>query len=381
MYNNFESMKGSLLEQICAVLDKHKIAYEKSGVQKNLDAFCENKATLLNLLRKHPNWNENALAVIFDAGDIRTRSEEEIEKRRLELESIAAKCFENGSDDGNEFFSDESVAKFKKALKYLCDQPRFVTDSFAARNIKRNTGIDCKVGQRASRIIDKLCKEYEIGEHKDYFSVFARLADALNPLAIEHKAVLSLHPCDFLEMASGEGWLSDFRLDAQKNKGEYIAGIFAHMNDSGSMVFYTVDNAVTAQYSDAAKINSEIFCYENGILLQARLYPEHSDEAAKTTFRNLVQKIMAECLEQPNLWLLKKAQYSVNQAYKTIGTISKSDDFCKDKFRPTISLLKNRHPDGITPSTSKLVIGHEAYCLKCGNAVVAGHRVYCASCA
>jgi hypothetical protein len=272
------------------------------------------------------------------------------------------------------------LARFKKALKYLCDHPRFVENKSDEKKIQQNTGASCKVGQRISRVVDNLCKNYGIYGHKDYFSVFAPLADALNPLAIEHKAVLSLNPCDFLEM-SNEGWASDFRLGVPDNRGTSVAGIFSFLNDCASMVFYTVDNAVTAQYSDATKINSEIFCYENGILLQARLYPEHSDEATKTTFRNLVQKIMAECLEQPNLWLLKKTQYSVNQAYRTIGTISKSDDFCKDKYRPTISLLKNRHPDGITPSTSKLVIGHEAYCLKCGNAVIAGHRVYCESCA
>ena len=41
--------------------------YTEYGIKKNVEAWLTNKAPLFDLLRKHPNWNEEAKAIIIPA--------------------------------------------------------------------------------------------------------------------------------------------------------------------------------------------------------------------------------------------------------------------------------------------------------------------------
>lgn len=108
-----------------------------------------------------------------------------------------------------------------------------------------------RTGAKASRIINRLClkfhldqieEEAEAGEPdnrymrtvKPYNALFARLADALNPAHIEKTAVLSIHPCDFLEMSNRDNtWSSCHCLE----RGSYHGGCQSYMGDAVSMIF------------------------------------------------------------------------------------------------------------------------------------------------
>jgi len=77
--------------------------------------------------------------------------------------------------------------------------------------------------------LDQIEEEAEAGEPdnrymrtvKPYNALFARLADALNPAHIEKTAVLSIHPCDFLEMSNRDNtWSSCHCLE----RGSYHGG-------------------------------------------------------------------------------------------------------------------------------------------------------------
>ena len=59
-------MNENIAEQVLGVLDKYKKDYSQSGVMDNLNSWEASKSPLINMLRKHPNWNEDALAVIFE---------------------------------------------------------------------------------------------------------------------------------------------------------------------------------------------------------------------------------------------------------------------------------------------------------------------------
>lgn len=50
-----------------------------------------------------------------------------------------------------------------------------------------------------------------------------------------------------------------------------------------------------------------MFFYKDGALFQSRLYPADTGNAADVSelFRHLVQKAVARCLREPNLWYLK----------------------------------------------------------------------------
>ena len=98
---------------------------------------------------------------------------------------------------------------------------------------------------------------------KPYNALFARLADALNPAHIEKTAVLSIHPCDFLEMSNRDNtWSSCHCLE----RGSYHGGCQSYMGDAVSMIFFTVSDEYTQDFHTAPRITREIFCYKDNVL-------------------------------------------------------------------------------------------------------------------
>ena len=376
MFNIYETMKGTLTDQMCAILGEHGIGFNKVGVEKNLDCYGKNKVSLLDLLRKHPRWNDDALGIIFEPGDIRASDDADVVSLRTELERIAKEVFAGNTAK----FTDDDISKFTDALNILCNEGQLIINDATVNRIYELTDVRCEVGQRTSRVINKLCKNYDVVNHKDYITVFTPLADALNPLSIKQTAVLSLHPCDFLRVSEGNGWSSRFRLGTQDSRGNLIAGTLSYMNDAVSMVFYTVDEVCKAPYFKGCKNNSQIFSYCRGALHQSRLYPNFTDEPVNTTYRNIVQHIIAECLGEPNLWRLFKLGYANDSIFKTDHALYLCDDYTDKRYGARLSLLKTTYPKGLPQASQRFVVGNVAYCVKCGNRIVDKHRLHCNVC-
>jgi hypothetical protein len=47
------------------VMHKYQKRFGEAGVMANLNTWAQKKATLLSLLRNHPNWNEAEKAIVF----------------------------------------------------------------------------------------------------------------------------------------------------------------------------------------------------------------------------------------------------------------------------------------------------------------------------
>lgn len=122
-------------------------------------------------------------------------------------------------------------------------------------------------GQKTSRIIGKLCRSFGVDGHERYNAVFAQLSDSLNPLQMLKTALLSLHPCDFLEMSNKDNtWTSCHNLES----GSYQAGTLSYMTDDVSMIFFTVDPEVKDHYYRAPRRSRQMFstrikrCFNQG---------------------------------------------------------------------------------------------------------------------
>ena len=146
----------------------------------------------------------------------------------------------------------------------------------------------------------------EIKEYSEYEREFAKFADAINPLTIKRHTCLSLHPVDFLLQSNGNSWRSCHYIgDNADDAGCYCTGTVSYMLDPTSMVFYTVSGTYDGDYIEhEKKITRNMFAYENGILLQQRIYPQATDgsDDIYKQYRNIVQEIFAYCEDQPNLW-------------------------------------------------------------------------------
>lgn len=357
-------MNEKIKEQVCAVLDKYDKGFSASGVLANLEHWQNNKGWLVELLRRHSNWNEDALAVLFEVTHSREIERSTVNSYKYELGQLI-NDLDVSEDDRNQFI----YALDAVALTYSKTMPGADT----AALVKEKCGVSCSVGQKTSRIINAICKRYGLDQHPEYNARFARLADSLNPIQVKRTALLSVHPCDYLEMSNrSNSWSSCHCLD----DGEYHGGTLSYMNDGCSMIFYTVDDDVIGDFHTAPKRTRQVFCYSDGILLQSRLYPQTDDNDARDMYRNIVQRTIADCLELPNLWTLKREHDEVVRRVCTHDDALHYRDYEYKCYHANISLLKDMGADDY----NTILVGHTAYCLDCSKPVSENNTTYCDYC-
>ena len=331
----------------------------------NLKSWASNKGWLVELLRRHPNWNEKALAVIHEVTHSREIERSTVNYHKYELMQLMDVL--DLSNDGR--------LKLHGALDTITGTySKTLPDTDRAIIVKEYCGVHCAVGQKTSRIINAICKKYGLDKHPEYNAKFAQLADSLNPLQIKRTALLSVHPCDYLEMSNRDNsWNSCHCLEG----GEYHAGTLSYMNDACSTIFYTVDDGITESFYSFPKRTRQVFCFQNGILLQSRLYPSSDDNDTRDIYRNIVQKILADCLMVPNLWTLKREQEEIRHRISTHDDALHYPDYDHMCYRPNISLPKDANID----EDESIIIGHTAYCLDCSETIRENNTLHCDHCA
>jgi hypothetical protein len=358
-------MIESVIESVCGVLDRYDKSYTRSSVTVNLNRWKENKGWLIELLRRHPNWNEEALAVIFDVTESREIDTHTVCSYKNNLFDIF-KELDTADEDRSNFYAAIDLATGSHS--------KILSNDNVVTNIKHYTGIPFVTGQKTSRVINKICQRYNLDKHPEYNAHFARLADSLNPIKIKRKALLSVHPCDYLEMSNRDNsWTSCHCL----NGGAYHGGALSYMNDECSMIFYTVDDDVEGEYYQSPKRTRQVFCFNSGILLQSRLYPNTDDEEARNTYRNIVQHTIADCLTLPNLWTLKRDHSEVSTRVDTFEDSLHYPDYDYECFKANVSILKDAHAG----DADYILIGYTAYCINCSQPVSEAGSMYCSECA
>lgn len=357
-------MDEKINREVCAVLDKYEKSYTNGGVVANLEAWRNNKGWLVELLRRHPNWNEDALAVVFEVTHSRRIDRSTVNFHKDELGRLI-NALDMPDDDRHKFI------RSLDAVALTCSKTLPGADIAAL--VKEHSGVACSVGQKNSRIINAICKRCGVDRHPEYNARFAKLADSLSPMQVKRTALLSVHPCDYLEMSNRKNsWSSCHRLDG----GEYHGGTLSYMNDGCSMIFYTVDDGVTEEFHAAPKRTRQVFCFNSGILLQSRLYPQSDDDEIREMYRNIVQRTLAYCLTLPNLWTLKREQGEVYNRVRTHDDALHYRDYEYESYKPNISRLKGTDiTDG-----DHMLVGHTVYCLDCSQPVSETNTVYCDSC-
>lgn len=353
-----------LKKQFYDVMHKYRKSFSKDGVQKNLDEWYRNKAQLLTLLRRHPNWKEQEKAVEIMYDEVRGIDSSCVQEAVFEMKELAGLAGLTG----------EARNHFEVALEAATGDYQRIPMEDRLPTIRTYGGIDCAPGQKASRIVNRLCLKFGLDRYTEdkqekspdgvvttravhpYNAIFARLSDALNPGAVQQKALLSIHPCDFLEMSNTDNtWHSCHNLD----DGEYQGGTLSYMCDEVSMVFYTVSNDVSKDFHKEPHITREIYCYSNGTLLQSRLYP--SDRAdQRERYLELVQDVIAACLDVPGKWATQAVTDGDGKFWRSGERSLQYRDY--DYGYAIVSLLQRED----LYSDELFDIGHKAYCVCCG---------------
>lgn len=265
---------------------------------------------------------------------------------------------------------------------------QYIDDEIVAKLDEICPSIHAHKGQKMSRVVNKLLSYIGYDKLPDYNRMFAKYADALNPLQITRHTVLSVNPLDYLTMSFGNSWASCHTIDKENKRGMpnsyegmYSSGTVSYMLDSPSMVFYTVDASYDGnEFWNEPKINRQMFHWGEDKLIQGRLYPQDNDgnNSVYTPYREIVQSIMSELFGFTNLWTASRGTGASAKYVVSEGTHYK-DYECYDNC--TLSRPKgNENENDIT-------IGHDPICIDCGeehdeqdNISCCANKLFCAHC-
>lgn len=253
---------------------------------------------------------------------------------------------------------------------YVYESDR-VDENFAALINTNLPEIRARVGQKTTKIVGKIMKYYNIDKHADYTKKFAAYCDAINIIKITRHTILSVHPCDYLTMSFGNSWSSCHTIDkldlrdkgGDSYEGMYSSGTMSYMLDQSSFVLYTTDAKLPpdAEMQKYDKINRCMFHVMNERIVQGRCYPQSEDgnNGLYTQFRNLVQKVMSELWEIPNMWTIRRE----SKMTKLIGT---SGTHYPDYIHFSDCNMSVFSETKIPNRYDVVKIGHDPICVECG---------------
>lgn len=438
-YELSKEEKDTLRKEMMTLLKEFDYKPSEFAVNKIIDEWVKNKGWLINVFKKHPNYN-GKFQIAFDSDYNRVSdknivhkfsnylydiSKEMLKKERVigafsykeiryhlsKLDDVISYMQNINSISGyNVSVNGRTLAETKKEYdrwkvkynEYRSLEEIYITNGTAYdresyRNIssmdnissiiygyydhiandefaRRINGYFPKVkavaGQKVSRIVNKLCKQLGLDKHPDFNREFAKYSDAINPLAIKRHTVISCHPIDYLTMSFGNSWASCHTIDKSNKRkmpndysGCYSSGTLSYMLDGSSFVYYTVDKDYNGnEYELQDKINRNMFHIGEDKLIQARVYPQSTDgeEGIYKQIREICQKVIADCLEVPNMWKNEKGADKclyVTNSYGTHYRDYTNFDDCN------VSFLKNEED---VENTKQISIGHNPICPCCG---------------
>lgn len=386
--------RSVLLDNMKSLLNQYDYQCSDEALNKIINVWATNKTELISAFKKHPNYIPGKFMIVFDHDFSREVDKEEIIRFRKWLLSYdtAMAVREFMPEDMRNHVVDYGMKLPSEIYSFICSLPncteQYINDEVVSELNEICPSIHAHNGQKMSRIVNKLLSYIGYDKLPIYNSAFAKYADALNPLKIKRHTVLSVNPLDYLTMSFGNSWASCHTIDKENKRemphsyeGMYSSGTVSYMLDGTSMVFYTVDASYEgSDFWDMPKINRQMFHWGEEKLIQGRLYPQDNDgnNGAYTPYREIVQSIMSELFDFPNIWTLSRGTGSSAKYVISEGTHYK-DYECYDNC----SLSR---PKG-SENEECITIGHSPICIKCGkehdlqsNISCCATKINCAHC-
>lgn len=345
------------------------------NICKRIEAFClDSKSELIDLLSKHPLWDAENYRIHFNTDFNRVRDTEAaaISAYKLLFEISSWLMTFSALDE-------RATALYHVTRDLLGDNRHLFTaasgiiessDAGYVTLLTRYPEMRLHAGAKCTKSLLKILRQYgyedpEIFTDAEALTRFRRLyaeyADAMTPLSVTRHTVLSVNPNDFLLMSNGVSWQSchDIRHD-----GCYQGGCWSYAYDRQTMIFYTLDAEVADEdITYAKKIYRQLYHWNGSLLYGARLYPQSNDVNAESeyrAFREVVEQIIATCLDAPNLW--KKADHADFASYG-VHYRDYNQSYCSD--------LHAYHLSSMPIETNEFIIGSgDPICPVCGDSLV-----------
>lgn len=371
-----------LLSSMENLLMDYDYDYEINSLTAIIDEWARQKAGLIEAFKKHPNYIEGKFMIAFDADYERS------------IDRIASRNFSSWLQLHVMYQYKDRLPEEIQARKYESQYlPQDIFDFFdylhnyAERCISESTAaylnncvpeIHAHVGQKTSRVVNKLCCYLGYDKADGYNREFAKYADSLSPLTIKRHTVLSINPLDYLTMSFGNSWASCHTIDKENKRnmpnnysGCYSSGTISYMLDPSSMVLYTVDASYDGnEYWNQPKINRQMFHWGEEKLIQGRLYPQDNDgdDSVYTPYRNIVQSIVSTMFGFPNLWTLNKGTDHARRYICSYGTHYRDYEYYRNC---SLSRVKG------SENNEYITVGAIPICIECGNRHTEADNINC----
>ena len=396
-YDTFDKQANFYTEKVKQLFKKYEIDYRytDNGVKNNVIMWLSEKKKIFNMLRKHDCWNEEAKAIVFLNDEKREYDNCEFV---FSLENLI-RCVTDYLSE--RFHKNMSFISYHMLQLIISNESNVITEktcSHISRSIESYSNYvnsaqekmfkeygKIRSGMKTSKAVGKIFKYILLDDEKSIFDctkindfygmsynkIYAKMADACNPISIKRITVLSANILDFLLMSNGNSWSSCHYINShnifkpasvREYSGSNKAGCLSYSNDDVSMILYTLpDNYHGNQWWDEFKITRQIFAYKNGTLLQSRLYPSGENCELSNQYRLIVQKIISSLDSKPNFWNIYSDIEKINDFVDTRPNTFHYPDYSLDKMNPTLSVNKDNEKQ--TP----LIIGGRSYCVDCGS--------------
>lgn len=374
-----------LLSSMRTLLNEYDYDFTIDALDEIIDTWVEAKANLIQAFKKHPNYIEGKFMIAFDTDYERVvnkKGSSDFSRYILQVSSESEFINNLPKEINDQRIAElciclpNDIYDFLYNLSYIAT--RTITAETADNINEMMPNIHAHTGEKTSRVINKICTYLGYNKSADYNREFAKYADSLSPLKITRHTILSINPLDYLTMSFGNSWSSCHTIDKRNKRhmpngyeGQYSSGTVSYMLDATSMVFYTVDAAYDGQeYWNEPKINRQMFHYGEEKLIQSRLYPQSNDGCGEdyTPNRNIVQKIIADIYEFPNLWIIRKGCTPASEYVRTRGTHYPDYTHFSDC---SISRLKGSVNEEV------ITIGASPICIECGCTHDEGSNINC----
>ena len=304
----------------------------------------------------------------------------------------------------NDYKSYRALCNLLDSFFYEENFDQFVTESYMENIDKFEKETEIKLnavkGKKVSRVINTLCVALELNKIKDikttysgreyddgYNRQFAKFADAINPITYNQKVIIATDRIAFLTASLGHKWTSCYTMDkynirddgSDNYSGAYSGGTTSYGSDKTTFVLYTIKNDYEGEPTLTDKINRCFFSLGEGKIIQSRNYPDGrdgGDNSLAKQFREIVQKVVSECYDIPNLWVTKKGTDEC-QSVITYDGAGYRDHICYSDCN--VSYWKGEN-DFTILNTNKIVLGSKSICPSCGSMTDYNECVVCYSC-
>ncbi len=422
--------RNTIIQDIAdQIQDMFKDVYEVGGqvVQRKYceeaahDCVC-NKADLIEMLSKHPNWDEDNLRVHFRSDFKRPKDKMQA---RIMINYIAGQLTRLSVDQRFEITDTKSIGGY---LYSIYDEPiltlgeALTTSPFRAVFYEQPTittegaelvkailpDAHIHAGAKTTRALYKLLTQYGFEEklkdkeivdelnaftgevtqsdaRRRVFGYYTKYADYMNELTVTRHTCLSVNPMDFLHMSHGNSWTSCHDIRTDDESGCYSAGCWSYAYDAQTLIFFTVDADVDDdRITYAPKYTRQLYFWNKMALMPSRIYPatDNLSDPLYTENRAIVEQIIADCCGFGNLW--KKLPFSSTDDGRhrihTEGLHYPDYRFHDYPIYAPSSLLPET-ADEMRDLTTFYIGSDSPICVICGDTLDEGDYPVCSDCA